>query len=115
MPKRVLEVDYDALSEYLLNMNYSPEYYDDPNFLEFEGLRAHLCREVENMLAFSEDHPGLCEEPELIKILMADLGPDTVVNITVTKGVGIVTRCGDHLLKLPLILVDAEWRLECQL
>lgn len=113
MLKRILAVDYDALTGYLLNRS---DLDDDPgSYLEFDVVQAHLLNEVEKLMAFPEDFQDGCENPELLNILMDDLGPDTVLNATVTKGPGIVTRYGDHLLKLPLILIEAEWRLECQL
>lgn len=113
MLKRILAVDYDALTSYLLTRS---DLDDDPgSYLEFDAVQAHLLKEVEKLMTLPEDDRDCFFNPELLDILMDDLGPDTVISATVTKGVGIVTRRGDHLLKLPLILIEAEWRLECQL
>lgn len=114
MLRRILLVDYDALCQYLLDKYSTEEHRDDPNFLDFENIRAYLNKEAENMCIFPEDEEGVYNDPELTEILLNDLGPDKVLSITVTKLPGLIHSYADHLLKLPLILIEAEWRLEWQ-
>lgn len=109
MLKRILDVDYDALSQYLLDKKSSSEHQDDPNFLEFEYIQAYLSKEAERMEPCSED---VDVDQDLVNIFMEDLYPDQVLSITVTRLPGMVHRYADHLLKLPLILIEVEWSVE---
>lgn len=113
MLRRILHVDYDALSEYLVRLSGEQ---DDLSLLEFDRVQAHICTEFARMMEFDNENVESSFDAEFVEILMEDLqNLEQVLGYTITKGPGIVTKCGDHLLKLPLILIEAEWRLECQL
>lgn len=110
MLKRILDIDYDALLEYMASL---PAYSDDPGFLEFESIQSYLEREVESMMTC--DDPDTAADQCLIDILMEDLQDETVVSYMVTQGVGRVITFDGHPLKIPLVQIVVQWRAPWQL
>lgn len=105
MIKRVLDIDYDALLEYMATL---PVYSDDPGFFEFESIQSYLAREVDSMMTC--DDPDTAADQCLIDILMEDLQDETVVSYMVTPGVGRVIMFDGHPLKIPLVHIVVQWR-----
>lgn len=110
MFKRILHIDYDALTQYLIRRAGEQ---DDLSFLEFEHIRAHLCNEFARMMEFDSDDVDSEFDADFVELVMQDLQHcEVMLDYTITKTAGIVTRFDDHLLKLPLILIDVEWRFQ---
>lgn len=116
--ERILAIDYDALAEYLYNRLGMT---DDPLNMEFERLHTFLAEQIEAMTAFpNEEDLEAVEDQDLTALLFAystDVG--SIVDITLTSGPGVVVRYGEHLLKLPLVLIKVEeniqsWRSQTQ-
>ena len=105
MIKRVLDIDYDALLEYLATL---PEYSDDPGFFEFESIQSYLAREVESIMTC--DDPDTAADQCLIDILMEDLKDETIVSYVVTPTIGRVIMFDGHPLKIPLVHIVVQWR-----
>jgi hypothetical protein len=112
MFKRILHIDYDALTQYLICQAGEQ---DDLSFLEFERVQAHITTEFARMMEFDNENVESSFDADFVEILMQDLQSlEEVTEYTITRGPGIVTRYGDHLLKLPLILIEVDWRIPCQ-
>jgi len=116
--ERILAIDYDALAGYLYNRLGMT---DDPLNMEFERLHTFLAEQIEAMTAFpNEEDLEAVEDQDLTALLFAystDVG--SIVDITLTSGPGVVVRYGEHLLKLPLVLIKVEeniqsWRSQTQ-
>lgn len=105
MYKRVLDIDYDALLEYMATLS---EYSDTPDFFEFEQIQAYLSREVESMMTC--DDADTAADPCLIDILMEDLDDETVLSYMVTPGPGRVIMFDGHPLMIPLVQIVVQWR-----
>jgi len=109
--ERILAIDYDALAGYLYSRLGAS---DDPLNMEFERLHAFLAEQVEAMTAFpNEEDVEPVEDQNLTALLFADsTDVGTIVDITLTSGPGVVVRCGEHLLKLPLVLIKVEEKIQ---
>ncbi|MNG46929.1 hypothetical protein D3C79_47930 [compost metagenome] len=105
MYKRILDIDYDALLNYLASL---PEVADDQTFFEFDNLQSYLAREVELMMTC--DDPDTAADQCLIDIMIEDLEDESVVDYVVTSTPGRVVTFDGHPLMIPLVLIVVQRR-----
>lgn len=98
----LVPVNYDKLAEFLL---HKASDVHDPLELSFERIQQYLDQNAYAMLTDPEQRTDEIEDIELTELLLAEHYFGSIEEVVVTKIPGIIVSVGDHLLKLPLVLI----------
>lgn len=98
----LVPVNYDQLAEFLL---LKASDIHDPLDLSFESIYRYLDETATAMLCDPDHRTDEIEDIELTELLLKEHYFGCIEDVVVTKIPGIIVPVGDHLLKLPLVLI----------
>lgn len=103
MWKRMLQIDYEAVTDHVLT-HYGE--IDTPKTMTFEDFRSVLSKHVDSMMSGEVNKAD--DDEALTNILFEHYIGGHVASTMVTSNPGVVVRRGEHSLMLPLVIIELK-------